>query len=252
LIGTPGPGARRILLEIADDPSFAFRADRWRYLSLEKVAEQADFAPYGVDAIQAFEQRHELVPRNSEELLEVVIDRLDDLGHDLHHHRFSPLKEWRQIENEADAQRLLAWRLEATRLDSYTAVTREEEVAERNRTDITLSTLSIDTKQTVIEIKIANNNRTATTLAQDIEEQLVAKYLRHDRCRAGCFLVINRGDKTTWQHPTTKKRMPFSGLIDYLANTARTIEKRNEYRIKLAVFGLELTDNGAKRHAFRN
>ncbi len=250
LIGTPGPDARRILLEIADDPLFAFRADRWRYLSLEKVAEQADFTPYGVDAIQTFEQSHELVPRNSEELLEVVIDRLDDLGHDLHHHRFSPLKEWRLIENEADAQRLLAGRLDSTRLDSYTAVTREEEVAERNRTDVTLSTLGNDAEQAVIEIKIANKNRTATTLAQDIEEQLVAKYLRHNQCRAGCFLVINRGDKATWRHPTTGKKMTFSKLVSYLAEIAQSIEEKNGYRIKLEVFGLDLTDDGSTRHAF--
>lgn len=250
LINTPGADARRVLLELANDPQFASIADRWRMLSLEQLAIQAEFDPYDIDAIKDFERQYELAPRTSEELLSVVVGRLDDLAHDIHHHKFSRREEWLGIEDEADAQRRLAAQLDERRAQAYTAVTREEEVAEENRTDITLSTLGVDAKQATIEIKIANRNRTAVTLAHDIKEQLVGKYLRHDVCRAGCFLVVNRGDKTRWKHPETKKMVSFSGLIEYLEGEAREIEERHAYRIKLSVFGFDLTEDGTKRHTF--
>jgi len=248
LLEMPGAAARRIFLEFADEPKFAKIADRWRMLALEQVAIQAELEPYDATTIIKFEKQNELAPRDSEELLKTILGRLDDLAHDLHHHKFSPLKEWRSIDDESDAQRLLSARLDEKRAQVYTAVTREEEVAEQNRTDVTLSTLGTDAKQAVIEIKIANKNRPAKSLATDLEDQLVGKYLRHADCRSGCFLVVNRGDKSKWKHPETNKLVSFFALMNYLETKAQDIEKKHNYNVKLAVFGLDLTDGGKERH----
>jgi len=250
LMETPGADARRVIIELTGDPQFSSVADRWRMLSLEQLAIQAEFEPYDINSIMDFEKCHEIAPRNSDELLFVTIGRLDDLAHDLHHHKFSLLKEWRNIVNEPDAQRLLAARLNDKRGNTYTAVTREEEVTELNRTDITLSTLGVDAKQTTIEIKIANRHRSINSLARDLEKQLVDKYLRHESCRAGCFLVINRGDRPNWQHPKTNKNVSFSDLIEYLESKAREIEERQAHGVQIAVFGLDLTNAGAARHSY--
>jgi len=141
LVSTPGPEARNIILELAQDPLFRPFADRLRMVSFEQVAKDSEFEPYDGAQIRELEYRFELAPRTGRELLDVLMGRLSDLEHDLHHHKFSLLPEWQSIKKELDAQRLLANRLHEKRGHAYTAVTREEQVADENSTDVTLTTV---------------------------------------------------------------------------------------------------------------
>ena len=70
----------------------------------------------------------------------------------------------------------------------------------------------------------------------------MGQYLRHNTCKAGCLLLTYDGKKTYWIHPATKKHLKFIDLVAYLNEKARTLEVENLHKIRLTVFGLDLTD----------
>ena len=83
-----------------------------------------------------------------------MMDRLHDYAHDLAHHDFSNRETVRRITDEPEMQRTLALRMEDKASGAY-RVTREEEVADRKRTDIRF--LAVDGSQkAVVEVKMAN------------------------------------------------------------------------------------------------
>ena len=147
---------------------------------------------------------------------------MDDLQHDLAHDDFSDRRTLQGIKDEAEMQRTLARRIREKANSAY-LVTREEEVADGNRTDIRLSTTNGDQKA-VIEVKIADKRWTLTDLERALREQLVGKYLRHANCKAGCLLLTCHGKEKYWIHPETRKQVKFSGIIKFLNDKARTLQ----------------------------
>ena len=137
-------------------------------------------------------------------------------------------------------QRTLARRIRE-RANSVYLVTREEEVADGNRTDIRLSTAN-DAAKAVIEVKIADPRWTLTDLERALREQLVGKYLRHANCKAGCLLLTCHDKEKYWIHPATRKRVKFLEIIKFLNDKAQTLQTQNQHDVRIAVFGLDLTD----------
>ena len=86
------------------------------------------------------------------------------------------------------------------------------------------------------------DNWTLTKLERALRIQLTGQYLRHPNCRAGCLLLTCHGRKTYWMHPETRKRMKFSELVALLNDKARDVENEPTHGIRIAVFGLDLTD----------
>jgi hypothetical protein len=43
-------------------------------------------------------------------------------------------------------------------------------------------------------------------------------------------------------HPVTRKRLNFTDMVTYLNEKARALEMDSQHTIRLAVFGLDLTD----------
>ena len=122
-----------------------------------------------------------------------------------------------------------------------TLVTREEEVADGKRTDIRLSTTKGDQKA-VVEVKIADKGWTLTNFVQALRDQLVGKYLRQATCKAGCLLLTYHGRKKHWKHPETRKQIKFPELVTILKDKAQALEAETQYDVRIAVFGLDLTD----------
>ena len=137
-------------------------------------------------------------------------------------------------------QRTLALRMEANANGAY-VVTREDEVADRKRTDIRLSAIDGDHKA-VIEVKIADNGWSLTGLERALREQLAGRYLRHTTCKAGCLLLTCHGRRQYWVHPETRKRIGFAEAVAYLDGKARFLENEALHDVRIAVHGLDLTD----------
>ena len=239
LFETPGPEARRVLLELADEDDFAHLADRLRFQARRRTAIDAEFPPFDPADVAALDSCHEAPPHGRDGLFTVMMDRLDDLAHDLTHDDFTNKSTLRGIDMEAEMQRNLAREIRQ-RANGVYKVTREEEVADNKHPDIRLSVANRDLKA-VIEVKIADN-WTPTELERALRNQLTGQYLRHSNCRAGCLLLTYHGRKRYWIHPEIRKRMTFSELAALLNDKARDIENESAHGIRIAVFGLDLTD----------
>ncbi len=240
LLDTPGAEARRIVLELAEEQDFAHCKDRLRLLARQRAATDAEFPPFDAKDVTDLEDRYEAPPKDRDGLFAVMMDRLDDLQHDFAHNDFSDRRTVQRIDAESEMQRTLARRIKEKANGAY-LVTREEEVADGKRTDIRLSTTKGDQKA-VIEVKIADKGWTLTNFVQALRDQLVGKYLRHANCKAGCLLLTYHGKKKHWEHPETKERIKFPELVTILKDKAQALEAETQYDVRIAVFGLDLTD----------
>jgi hypothetical protein len=209
-----------------------------RFWARKRAASDAEFAAFSTQAIVALENRFEAPPHDRDGLFSIMMDRLDDLAHDIADHDFSDCNTLRTIKAEVEMQRTLAWRIEDRSNGAYRVV-RENEKANSKRTDIELLAVAGNQKA-VIEIKLADDRWSLSDLERALSAQLLGQYLRHDNCKAGCLLLTYDGSKKYWIHPTKKTRLNFSKLVDYLKEAAHELEVQNKNSIKLTVFGLDL------------
>jgi len=239
LLATPGPEARKVILELAEEPEFKHFPDRLKILARERAAKDSEFESFPPSEVVELEKRYEVPPYDRDSLYQVMMDRLGDLAHDLRDDDFTDRRMLRTIKKEIEMQRTLALRLKDRSKGCYRVV-REDEVADLKMPDIRMLSPCNDHK-CVIEIKLADK-WTVKDLEQALEHQLTGQYLRHKTCKAGCLLLTYNGDKAYWCHPKTNKHMKFKDLLDLLNKKAERLELRLDYSIKICVFGLDLTD----------
>ena len=237
---TPGAETCRILLRLAGDQDFANMSDHLRSLARLRAAIDAEFPPLGTNDVIALESRYEAPPHDRDGLFAIMMDRLEDIAHDLAHHDFTIRRTIGRIPDETEMQRNLAG-IFATRAKAAYEVTREEQVADRKLTDIRLLASNCGQKA-VIEVKIVDNGWTLTDLEGALQEQLVGNYLRHAKCKAGCLLLTYHGRKNYWQHPEDGRRIKFPELVTILKDKAQALEAETQHDVRITVFGLDLTD----------
>lgn len=240
LCGTSGPEARRALVDMAEEQEFAGQRDHLRLLARQRAATDAELPAFDSEAVVVLCARYEAPPNDGNGLLRVMMDRLEDLAHDLAHGDFSDRRTLRGIDEEIEVQRTLSWRLKE-RANGVYRVIREEEVADAKQTDIRLATVAGADERVVAEVKIADK-WTLRKLAEALRKQLVGQYLRHESCTRGCLLLIYRGEKKWWLNPDDGTRLGFSEVIGVLQEMARALEREQWDRIRIELFGLDLTD----------
>jgi hypothetical protein len=169
-----------------------------------------------------------------------MINRLNDLQHDVTHHSFFPRKTAQSIHREEEMQRLLSLLLELGSNNAF-CVVREDEVADRKRTDIKLLATGRDACA-VIEVKIADKRWSTQDFLRALEAQLQGQYLRHEKCKAGCLLLTYNGTKKYWLHPESNKRLYFPSLISFLNARAEAIARENDGGFRIEVVGLDFSD----------
>jgi hypothetical protein len=234
LFETPSAAAHQLLLELAKEFDFSSFADRFRQLAYQRAATDAELSALSATDVCTLSECYETPPHDRVSLFRVMIDRLEDLAHDIAHHDFTDRTTLCNIDLETDMRNTLALRLQ--RNDLY-KIACESIVADEKRTDFSLYALSGNQKA-VIELKLAHK-WTVRQLEQALEAQLVGQYLRHDNCKAGCLLLTDNGTKSRWEQPGTPKMLTFVELITHLQVLATVLESKHP--IKLAVFGLSCT-----------
>ncbi len=240
LLDTPGAEAHEVVLDLVEDPLFADYPDRLLLLERERAARDAEGPASTAEDVVALEKRFEMPPNDRDSLFTCMMDRLDNLAHDVAHDDFSDRRTLRTIKDERDMQVTLASRLRYLAKGAYT-VSREDEVADLKRTDIRLAATRGDRKA-VIEVKIADARWSLSDFELALRDQLVGQYLRHDTCRGGCLLLTYNGAKKFWNQPSTRRRLRFAEVIEHLRSLAQSIERERTYEIKLGVRALDLTD----------
>ena len=242
LLDTPGPEARRVVLELAEEQDFAHLRDRLKLLARNKAGAEAELETFDPAVVLALRKNLEAPPQDRDGLFTVMMDRLTDLDHEFRHGDLSDRDLVQGTKLEAQVQRTLAWRLQAKANGAY-KITREEEVADQKRTDIRFLSVQGEAKA-VAEVKIADN-WSLRQLEEALRDQLFGQYLRDGDCKAGCLLLTYRGEKGYWRHPESGKRLGFGEIVECLRESAAKIETKSSNDVRLAVFGLDLTDSGS-------
>jgi hypothetical protein len=239
LLDTSGAEAQQAIIDLAVDPIFAHFPDRLRLLARRRAASDAERVALRPEEVLALEKQSEIPPHDRDGLFSIMLYRLDDLAHDLAHDDFTDRRTLRKIRDESEMQVTLARRLRDMAKGAY-IVSREDEVADLKRTDIRLAAVRGEQKA-VIEVKIADQRWSLTDLEQALRNQLLGRYLRHDKCRAGCLLLTYDGAKQYWKHPK-KGRLNFPNMIEHLRCLALSIEGEMSLEVRITVFPLDLTD----------
>jgi hypothetical protein len=235
LFESKGPDGWRAKLEMAGDPMFAHLKDRTLALAGEKSAEEADADPLSEGEFVILDKAGEAPPATRNAMFDLMRDRLDDLD-DLLLQDASPRENWAGLKKEYLMRREIARALIYSARDAY-KVDQEAVTADENETDIRLRS-TISAQQATIELKLADN-RPGRDLFDTLRNQLLAKYMAADDCRAGCLLVTIAKNRE-WEHPTTSKLMNFAELINALNEEAVTISRELGGAAKLMAKGLDL------------
>lgn len=236
LIELPGEDGYRAVLTLSDEPLFAHMADRIRMLARNRAANDSEADALSPMDFRALESRYETLPKTRDALFQVMLDRLEDMEHDIRHHAFSDREVLAGIDQEVKMQPLLAKKFEDSARGQYQVV-REDEAADRKKNDVKLLASSVGL-QAVTEIKIGDK-WTVSQLESALKSQLLGQYLRHANCTAGCLLVTYARGKT-FKNPDTKKPITFEQVIARLRKFATKLEAAERGRVRLSVFGLDL------------
>ena len=186
LLDTPGPETHSAVMTLADEDIFSHSSDRLKFLAKERAANDAEFSPYNPEEVIDLENRHEAPPQDRDSLFNLMMDRLEDLADYYAHGDFSNRRTIQNISEEAEMQRTLAGRLEDKANGAY-VVTREDEVADRKRTDIRLLT-NKGNQKAVIEVKIADKRWTLSQLERSAPYPIGREVLA--RCKLQSWLSI--------------------------------------------------------------
>nr|VFK08245.1 MAG: hypothetical protein BECKLPF1236A_GA0070988_100156 [Candidatus Kentron sp. LPFa]VFK24064.1 MAG: hypothetical protein BECKLPF1236C_GA0070990_100108 [Candidatus Kentron sp. LPFa] len=243
LLDRPGPEAYVAIRRLASNKSL-FDEDFSTWLSEHahaRAEKDAEPLPWTPPQVLDFEREYILPVQSGDDLLKVVMNVLSDIQSGFARDDASSRVLLQRAENEGEVQEWLAEQMSLRVKGRYHAH-RETEVSQRNRTDIIVSSTAAKV-EVVIEIKHGGKDWSGADLKAALEKQLTGKYLNPRERRHGILLITHHGKKG-WQHPDTRKRLGFGGLIEYLQKIADSTEKNRYGPVQVRVFGLDAS--GAK------
>ena len=91
-----------------------------------------------------------------------------------------------------------------------------------------------------MELKLADN-WSGPTLFERLENQLCGDYLRDERSNRGIYLLVYRGEQTSWKIPNGKKSVNFCELLKALENRWKEISQNYPKIEEIEVIGIDLT-----------
>ena len=227
------------LHKLAGMDNFAYMKDRLRQMAVEVAARASEPEPMPLDVFRSFDEEQNLIPTENRSMHEVMLNRLEDFFHFVESSEFSPKGTLQRIEKEPELRRNIAGWLNGHSRGAYT-VNQEAVKVEEKRTDIRLTSTHKDI-ETAIELKLddKSNRWSGAQLEEALRNQLVGKYLSHERCRSGCLLICKR-ERRNWQNPHSGKRMNLTETVDWLQEIANDIMKERP-ELLIVVRGLDLS-----------
>jgi hypothetical protein len=235
---TPGKEAFLALSEIAwSHPDESHRP--WMmFWAKRKATEDADLAPWSPSQVREFNDYAERTPRTHRELWELAVSRLYDLKHDLENGDSSIASILIKSARETEYRNFIGdWCRE--RSAGRYSIVQEEELADARRPDLRFALSTLDAPVPV-EIKIADK-WSGPELHERLEVQLCGDYLRDVRSSRGIFLLIYRGNQSSWVLPNGSRATSFQALVDALKNHWSSISTRYPGIDDIDVIGLDLT-----------
>jgi len=234
----PGKSTFLALKRIASE-LFNEKNSSWMQTHAKIRAEQdADIGVWSVQNVIDFADNQELQPGNAKQLFELSVTRFLDFKYELENNEDSVAATWKRETEETKLRILIAKWLRDHALGKY-SVSQEEEQADAKKPDIRIHSSGLDTP-VPIELKIVDN-WSGPKLFERLENQLCNDYLRDYRTKYGIYILIYRGEKKKWVHPTEKKQMNFAKLVGMLQQHAEEYIRNRDEIYDVAVIEIDLT-----------
>lgn len=244
LLNIPGKATYLALMDLAEHhPNEAMRT-RCLIYAKRRAESDTEVEPWNPGDIAQFAEEAEKVPKNHRGLYELAISRLLDLKAYLEEGDTSFAEILMDVKEERKHRIFIGGWLRDRSNGKY-SVPQEEELADRKKPDIRLHGMGFD-GPVPIELKIADNC-SGPELFERLHNQLCEQYLRDARSNMGIFMIVYRGEKKTWTHPGSGKRVNFSTLIQRLKEEAEEIVATNSKIEAIEVIDIDLTRRNRKR-----
>ncbi|WP_343654394.1 hypothetical protein [Paraburkholderia caribensis] len=223
LVQTPGRPAFDAIMRLIDVHDFPTPPSRLRALAYERAAVDSELTAWTPDDVVQFEEQSEREPRTGRELQLLVIQRLEDLQHELLHGDFAQGATLSALRPEAVVQSWIADRMRLAQGQSY-SVEREPETVAAKKPDIVF-TARASAAKVPTEIKVAES-WTVDQLEAALATQLCGQYLRSADCRDGILILVHQDPRPLgWESPEGTY-MTFTEVAQHLREFATKIRQQ--------------------------
>nr|WP_312822347.1 hypothetical protein [Acinetobacter oleivorans] len=226
-------GTISVLYDLSSIPEFIHLSSRLKQMAIELASRISEPQAMSATTFNKFDRELNYSPYDDASLFTVLNNRLDDFEHHLLNDEQSIIDTLRKVEGETELRRFISFWLQQNSRGVYT-VTQEAVVIAEKRTDIRLLPTAID-KYASIELKLDDdrNKWTGADLKVALVDQLVGRYLNHERCYVGCLLIGMRKTRK-WANPETKEKMSLNETVNWLQGIANKImDERPELYISV-------------------
>lgn len=220
LVETPGRDTLEALRRMAADPDRPISKARLAELIHERASKDAEHAPWAPGEALELETEFDVAPRTPRDLQLVAVGRLEDLAHDLHHHRFAQGQTFKTLLNEREVQKWLAWEMERRGGRAFT-LEREPHVVDEKEPDIRLQSRVTDASLP-IEVKVADS-WSIKDLEEAITTQLAVRYLRERDTRHGVLVLVHQNARPKGWSDETGAFLSFAQVVERLRALADSL-----------------------------
>lgn len=222
ITSTPGEATQGVLRRLMTIPNFPIAPDWLETQAVRRAENDAALEPWYPGDVIVMERTMDHAPVTTADLQLLARRRLEDLAHDLVHHKFQQGDTLQAMADEDAVQRWLATQFEARQKEAYT-VQRETEVPDSKAPDIMLTSRNSGV-DLPIEIKIVDGMAVAEIEAA-LETQLCGQYLRHRSARHGILLLVHQKRRRGWKVVEGKPLVPFAAVMTHLEAKAQAIRE---------------------------
>lgn len=243
LASTKSPRTLSVLYDLSERPEFAHMTDRLKQMATELAANISEPEAMSVETFNHFDQERNYRAYDDPSLFAVMNHRLADFEHHLLNDEQTTVATLQKVEDEAELRRFVSYWLTQNSRGAYT-ITQEAVAIGEKRTDIRVHATGLD-RYASIEAKVDDGRHrwSGSQLRDALVNQLVGRYLNHERCRVGCLLICMR-EARHWQNPDTGERMDLDGTVAWLKGIANEImEERTELLLSIQGIDYSVTSN---------
>lgn len=239
------PEGETVLMQLLLAPELQGSRDYILHLMDELLRRLADGYPWNAAAIREFSRSHQALPLSVADLFGIARRRLRIIKSEVEAPDDTITSPYvREGDDESGLRRFLALRLEQLSRGMYSSTQEAVNAAER-RPDLRIARAGI-VGQVPIEVKLADN-RSLTSLLDDLRLQLVGDYLSNYQSRYGLFVVGLTRSRDHWLHPVTGEHLPFLAMIQYLQQHALELLAEGGIALGLEVVGINFCPRPSAR-----
>ncbi|WP_375282927.1 NACHT domain-containing protein [Marinicauda pacifica] len=213
-------------------------ARSWYHLKARRKAQtDAEGQEWSAKQVLEFHREQERTPANHQELFDLAVHRFRDLKADLENGDSSVATTLLKVEQEVEMRKYLGGELRKLANGRY-SIANEDELADAKRIDLRFFGTGFD-GPVPVELKLSDK-WTGPDLYERLENQLCGDYLRDRHSSMGLFVLVHRGQQSTWRFPGGEI-VDFEKLVEKLQALGENLARSMPSVERVEVLGIDLT-----------